>query len=364
MASKLNQMLGYRNMSSVVRSPDGGLPASFPQAFLTLTKQVDGDSTAWDIYESTRQSAKITAPGSAAVQVTQMGVSNRAAKLLHSFESMRHSAEVLLSLRKAGDTVLDSKGAMELARQSAEFKRRFQNLRIAAVLSGLTLGKIYLKQDTTGPGFQILPSSSGATVTIDLGVPAANLTTLNGIIDFTWNSGNASLSIAKQIEAIQDVQVQAGNPAIKYAIYGPGVINAVRADPLTAAIIAGNPQIANGFASGVVPNLYGLTWIPATGDFIEAPDGTKTKMLTNKCIFVPEITRDWYEMHEGSSAVPNSYGAASDAADAASLVDVIYGMFSYAKIIDNPVGIEHFCGDKFLPTFKVPTNVFCGTVLS
>lgn len=364
MASKLNQMLGYRNMSSVVRSPDSGLPASFPKEFLTLTKPVDGDSTAWDIYESTRQCAKITAAGSSAVQVTQMGVSNRAAKLLHSFESMRHAAEVLISLRKAGDNVLDSKGAQELARQTAEFKRRFQNLRIAAVLSGLTLGKIYLKADTTGPGFQILPSASGATVTIDLGVPAANLTNLNGIIAHTWNSGNSSLSIANQIEGIQDVQVQAGNPAIKYAIYGPGVLNAVRSDPLTAAIIAGNPQISNGFASGVIPGLYGLTWIPATGDFIEAPDGTKTKMLTNKCIFVPEITRDWYEMHEGSSAVPNSFDAADDAADAAAMIDIVYGMFSYATINKDPVGIQHYCGDKFLPTFKVPTNVFCGTVLS
>ncbi len=54
--------------------------------------------------------------------------------------------------------------------------------------------------------------------------------------------------------------------------------------------------------------------------------------------------------------------APTDRAAAASAA-MQFGMFSYAKVTDNPVTVRHFAGDTFLPVLKVPAAVWIADVV-
>jgi hypothetical protein len=81
--------------------------------------------------------------------------------------------------------------------------------------------------------------------------------------------------------------------------------------------------------------------------------------VTDHITFTPEPRSNWWEMLEGTHAIPTNIGNIyADASAARAGIEEVTGRFSYAKVTDNPVGIDHFAGDTFLPTAKVPANIY------
>ncbi len=353
--NKLQKLMAGRELSAAINNPAGGLPNGYPAAFMTRTRRVVGSTASWRIYPNSRTASSITSYGSPAVLVGNKGFSTQSAAMIHSFEEQRFGQDIFNGLEDLNGN-MDEMGVTELTRQTADFKRRFQNTRVHCLQSGLIQGKIYKA------GTQLLPSSVGSTETIDLGVPATNLGQLNGMITESWAS--ATPKIHTHIESIQRDAVKRGNPPIKFAFYGGGIAQALINDPATAKLIQGNPAIAAAFATGVIPGLYGLTWVPVPAQFFEAEDGTKTDMTTNKVTFCPDPAEgDWYEMLLGSYAIPGGVWKAGSAEEMAANLIRVYGMFSYAGMDMNPPSIRQFAGDTFLPVFKVPSAVYTGTVI-
>jgi len=353
----LLKLMGGRVLSEAINSPDGGLPNSFPPGFFTKTRPKMGNIASWKIYPNTRASAAETTYGGPAKHTGAQGFSTRSSIMLHGFEDQTFGQDVFNQLMALGGG-FDELGKQELARQTADFRRRFMNKRIAALQSMLALGKVYKN------GTQLLPSSSGSTDAIDFGVPANNTGNCNGIISVKWDQTTST--VLTNVEQLQSVAVKNGNPPLRYAFYGVGVANALINDPTTAALIKGgmsqNDQLYN---TGRPGNAYGLTWIPVGTQFFDNGAGTQTDMFSKLCVFTPDPNEgNWYEMQEGSYAVPTSGNIAADAQSLADNLQTVYGMFSYARMQTNPVGVQQFAGDTFLPCLTVPSAIFSATVLT
>ena len=353
--NKLQQLMGSRELSSAINSPLGGLPNGFPVGFMTRTRKIRGAAASWKQYPNTRVAATVGTYGGPSQHVDNAGFSTRSAVALHSFEDQIFGQDVFNTLDSVGGGA-DEMGIAELQRQTADFKRRFMNLRIHALQSVLALGAIYKA------GKSVLPSSSGATETIDMAVPANNKGTCNGIIGTKWDQTTAT--VLTDIDELQAQQVKNGNPPLRYAYYGQGVPEALIGNPVIAKLIAGSNTLADGFTNGI-PDAMKMKWLPVGSMFHESASGTQTDMFSKLCVFTPDpLEGDWYEMLEGSYAVPSSPGMSADAASLASNLETRYGMFSYAEFTKNPVGIQQFAGDTFLPVLKVPSAIFIATVLT
>lgn len=353
--NKLQQLMGSRELSSAINTPSGGLPNGFPPGFFTRTRKIRGAAASWKQYPNTRVAASIGTYGGSSKNVDNAGFSTRSAVAIHSFESQQFGQDVFNTLDGVGGGA-DEMGIAELQRQTADFRRRFVNLRIHALQSTLALGAIYKAGGT------VLPTSSGATETIDMGVPANNKGTCNGIIGTKWDQPTAT--VLTDIDELQAAQVKAGNPPLRYAYYGQGVPEALINNPAIAKLIAGSNSLADGFASGI-PDALKMKWLPVGSMFHESAAGVQTDMFSKLCVFTPDpLEGDWYEMLEGSYSVPSAPGMAADAASLAANLETRYGMFSYAEFSKDPVGIKQYAGDTFLPVLKVPSAVFIATVLT
>ena len=362
---RTSDVFGIAGQTAAIQNPNGAIPDNLPSSFYTLTKDVDGDTVNVDIRQNSQETTAFGGYNSAPVTVAPVASSRKPFRLLYTANEMRHDPSILTRLRKMGTNDIDPKGINWIGEQIADAQRRLKTNRNHALLSALSLGNIHLDKNTNGNGYSLLPSSSGADITIDMGVPAANLGNLGGIINATWDAGTPGKP-KKHIEAVQNAQAQAGNPPIKYAIYGNGVLDALGNDALTASLIRGaSPDLAQGFRGTQAISLYGLTWIPAYTSFVTSAAGaTKTNILDKKVIFCPEPTRDWYEMAQGSVAIAMNNNASTDVSAALDSIETMYGMWSMMRAEGVPASLCHYFGDVFLPTFKVPSNVYCATVLT
>ena len=80
-------------------------------------------------------------------------------------------------------------------------------------------------------------------------------------------------------------------------------------------------------------------------------------------MFTPKVERSWYQYVEGSKLIPTALGDVGKDTDAeVRNLKKVFGFFSYATMTHNPVGIQHFAGDVFLPIIAAPYAVAIGDV--
>lgn len=359
MSKTIQQILGGGNMTGVIQSVKSGLPNLLPPGFTTPTRKVVGNTARYRKVEGGRELARLVQYGAPAALVGRRGVSEVAVSLLHSFESMRHDPLVLQNLTRLDSEELQALAIDEIDRQSMEFKRRFENLRLSAIYAALSGGKVWF--DAAGG---LLFSETGAAVTIDYGVPAANRDGLGGIIAASW--ATASTDILGDVQAIKKKALQTTGYPLAHAFYGANVAGYLAGNTAASAYITGTPSLATQrYTSGEVPaGFAGLAWHPVYAAFgVDAAGNVGEFFGGDTVVFTPEPSPDWWELVEGSYLVPTSVGRISeDAGEAAASLALKFGMFSYAKVTDNPVTVEHFAGDTFLPILKVPGAVFIADV--
>ena len=354
MAKTIQQLLAAPNMIGVIQSIKTGVPNPFDPAFMSLTAPTAGDSGHYFKVEGTRQTAQLVQYGSESVRRSQVGVTRQSVKLLHTFLHQLHDPIVLQNILQLDSPGVQAMGQAEIDRQAALFATLFDNLRISAVACMLCKGAVYF--DGNG---NLLPTSSGAVVTVDYGVPAANKDQVSTLVDVKWDTVTAN--IGKQLQNIKDFALRTTGYDLTTAYYGSSVAGWIMANNYTQALAAGNPAISASLLQNTLPDgLFGLKWRPAGSSFFVDADGTaQTLCAADTVILTPDPTRDWYELLEGTYLVPNALGTVSAGASAAlSGVTIARGKFQYAKVLDDPVTVKHNAGDTFLPVLKVPAAIF------
>ena len=359
MSKPLQQILGGANMTGVIQSVKSGLPNLLPAGFTTPTRKVVGNTARYRKVDGNRELARLVQYGAPAALVGRRGVTETAVSLLHSFESIQHDPLVLQNLTRLDSEELQALAVDEIDRQSMEFKRRFENLRLCAIYSALSDGKLWFDA-----GGNLLFTSAGAAVTVDYGVPAGNRDQLGGIIGASW--GVAGTDLIGDVQAIKKAALQTTGYPLAHAFYGANVPGYLANNTAAKAYITGTPALATqSYTSGEIPaGFAGLKWHPVYAAFGVDGAGTVTEFFgADTVVFTPEPSPDWWELIEGSYLVPTSIGKISeDPASSAASLSMQFGMFSYAKVTDNPVTVEHFAGDTFLPVLKVPAAVYIADV--
>lgn len=363
MAKTLDQTIGYESLCGIINDPSGGVPEDIlPSPFLKLITPTVGDTAKWTVSPNSRRAAASVNYGSPARTDTKSGIATRHAKCIHAFNNILHDVNTLTMLRQFDNPMVQTRGQQLIDAQTVTFRQKLNNLRVSSVYSAMRYGAIYLDGDG-----ELLPSSSGAVQTIDLAVPANNKNQCNGAITASW--ATATTDIAGNIATIQSNARKISGLPIRHAFYGKAIPSYIAANNVYKELMKADVQLASALRAGTIPTGFGnsqIQWHPIYDAFFEDSAGTNQSWFPDDyVVFTPEPSLDWYTMVEGTYEVPtNLGGVAADAAGAVGSFATKQGMFSYAKITDNPSGIQHFMGDTFLPVFKVPSAIFIADTIA
>ncbi len=363
MAKTLEQILGLVPLTGLIKAITTGIPQPLPNKFFTTTKKTEGDSGRYTQVTGGRQTARLVMYGAPAVRRNLRDVASKDVKLMHTFEEQALSPLTLQRLRNYEDYNIQNMGIEEVARQGLEFRTLFDNLRIAAVQQTLANGVIYY--DGNG---NLLPTSSGAVVTVSFGMLAANQNQLNvfgtgNIINFSWKLTNTD--IPGQIRQLKKAALKLTGYPLKHVMYGANVPSYITQNDYCLDYLARNPRMNADFVgSGEIPaGFLDLDWHAVyEGFYNDSNDVSQSIWSDDACVFTPEVGADWWEIMEGSYLAPTSINPMTNAEAALGTLRKVYGMGGYGMVTHNPVGVTDFYFDTFLPILKVPNAIFQGVV--
>ncbi len=362
----LQDVLGGPNLCGVIQGTATGIPNVFPPAFYAVDKTVDRDTGEYTRVSGTRTVARIAAYGSPSQQRQLRGLEAVPVKLIHTVESFLLPTADYLNLLQYEDTAKQKRGIQEVTRQVREFRKNFDNLRVASLTQMLFQGSIYWD----GAG-NLLPNSTGAKTIANFGVPAGNqgqldpLSQGSNVIDTSWD--NAAANIDKNLLTLRQIATRLTGYPLKYAFYGRNVPTYLTNNTKLQNYFIRDPgDNAQYLSTADIPSpLLGLEWRPAYDAFFEDATGTLQNLVgDDQVVFTPEPSSDWIGWLEGTYPVPTNLGnVAQDAAESLrSSVTTASGMFAYGVVNTDPVTVKMVAGDTFLPVLKVPKAIFIATV--
>jgi hypothetical protein len=364
MAGTLQSVLAGRVLTGGIQAikpglPEVGLPPGLvnPPTAPVGNPATGGDYGVYRKVEGTRKTAKQAHRASPSRARTMSGVTEVPVKLISSSEHIEIKAETLMCLENDRGEI-QKLGEDEVKRQVAECKQLQLNLRYASTASAFAIGHIYYDADG-----DLLHSSSNAVIDVDMAIPANNINQLNGIIDVSW--ANSAAGVVKQIGNLKKQSMIDTGYALKHALYGSNIVNAILNNSQLVDLINANPAYQTAFASGEVPaGFLGFTWWPAYNFFFEDDDGTnRTIFDAEEVCFIPDIGPEWFEVLEGGTPVPSTFGIESDLSAMMRSCTIARGMYAYAVGTVDPVAGKMVYGDCFLPVIKVPGAVYRATVI-
>lgn len=358
----LQAILGGRTLTGVIQSVKPGLAEESLAGFMDMTgRTVEGDSGEYVKVEGSRKTARIAAYGSPSRRRSLSGVSNVPVKLIHSAENIEIKGHTLTNLMSP-DGVRQRLGESEVGRQTRESGQLQRNLRVAATMSALGQGFIYADNDGN-----LLPSSSGASITVDFQVPAGNKNALDvlgtgAVIAASWATNTTDIPGHMATLKAQARKLNGFVPTRAY--YGANVRKYILDNLACQQLINANPLLQNGFASGVIPDGFlGFRWRDAQDWFyVDDAGAVQSFVGADNIIFTPEPSAEWWEVLQGTTPVPRGMGAGQDANEVLADIEPVAGMFSYAYLTKDPVGITQVYGDTFLPVLKVPAAIYIADV--
>lgn len=356
MSKSLEEVLGYVSLTGVVQKIKTGIPDFLPPQFFSMApKKVVGTSGRYVQVKGTRRVARLTHYGAGARKRELKAIEQKDVKLLHAFEYIQMDPLVLQWLRAYEEYVVNM-GIEEVDRQSKEFKAYFDNLDLSMVYSMLANGAIYFNDDGN-----LLPSSSGAEITIEFNIPAANKNQLNGIISASW--ANANTDIPLQLRNLKSQALKDSGYELKYCFYGKNVPTYLTQNNYVLDYLARNPTLAAPFLErNEIPNgLFGFQWWPVYSSFFEDASGTNQEFFgADAVVFAPEINSDVFDRMEGSYQVPSTFNVTANIMAALNTMKTVHGDFGYGKPSDNPLGIQLFYGTTKLSVWKVEPALYIG----
>lgn len=356
MAKTLQQILGQVYLTKLVEDVKTGIPDRLPPAFSSVKRAVPMDSGRYTRMAGVRTTARRTEYGSSPVQRKLQPVGSFDVKLLNFAEEIRLSVPDYMSLRGYTNYGPMERGMEEVRRQAKLFRDVFDNTRLALVYSMLANGKIWF--DSEG---NILPTSSGASLTVDYGVNANNQNQLNSIITASW--ATAGTDIPVQLRNLKKRSAQLTGYPLKYAFYGVNIPSYFANNTAVQVYLSRNPSMNDEWLRsqhGEIPDgLFGFTWVPVYEAFYEDSGGTNREFFgVDAVIFTPEIDASVYENIEGTNPVPTSFQPQESLESARGSFADRVGMYSYATAVAKPATADIVAGDCSLPAWLIPDCLF------
>ena len=357
----IQDILSWRNISESIVKVETGIPDRLPPAFSTVKEQVSGDRTTWVTFRGQRQLARRGEYATPSKSRTRRPIGEQSATCLHFPEHIKIQHELHLRLRNPNDLLAQKMARDLLARAGADHRTLFDNTRIAVTTLMLSLGYCYFDEDGT-----VLPSSSGAGLTLDYGIGANNRNQLNGIIDTSWD--NPTAPIIQHITNIKIKNRQNTGRETKHAFYGKNIANYLFTNNTLKTYWQFNSKMYESFAAdpGMIPKGFaGLEWHPMGDTFFDDSTDTVQQIWDNDQVtFTPEIDRNVYTLFEGSLVAP-VYGAPTISGDllgAVSNFQEVFGMGGYCVPEVDPVGLKYVMFDTFIPVWKNELDMFIADV--
>ena len=354
-------ILGWRNISTAVQKVETGIPNRLPPEFMSLTEDVLGDKTTYVTFYGQRQTARRAEYGAQSRARTLKQIGEQSVNLLHFAEHIKIRQELFMRLRNPNDLMAQQLAQQEIARHGADFRTLFDNTRVAAIAFMLTTGYVYF--DANG---NILPTSSGASLTIDYGIGANNRNQLNGLISGSW--ATTATNIIQDIENVRVQMRRNTGRTLKNIYYGKNVANYLFKNDTLKAYWQFNSKQLEAFNANPtrVPNNFNeCNWVYLGDMFYEDANGAVQPIIGDDAvIFAPEIDRNVYTLYQGSITAPK-YGlptVAENLMGAVNGYEIVYGLGGYAVPEVDPVGIKEVYFDTFLPTWKSPLDLFIADV--
>lgn len=357
MARTLQDVLGHVYLGGLVRGVQTGIPNVLPPAFFNVTEKTYGDATRYTRVTGTRQTARRTERNAPSRKRTLLPVGEFDVKMPTVKENISLDVDTYQRLRSYTAYEFD-RGRMEVERQASEFRALFDNHRVAMVCSALANGKVWY--DTDG---NLLPTSSGAAVTIDFGVAATHQGSLNSIIAASWATPTTDISL--HIRNLKLAAIKETGYRIKYCMYGKNVPTYLAANNYFKDWLIRNPVANQGWldtgGSEIPQGFQNLTWIPVWESFYEDANGTNQELFgADAIIFFPEIDSTWWEFREGSYPNPTAFGPMGNLPGCVNSFEQVYGMSSYAKPQDDPPTATLVGVDVCLGIIKNPSVIWQG----
>lgn len=362
MSTTIDKILHARNLVGMIQAVKPGVTEVLPDGFLSITpKRIIGNTGTYKKVSGRRDVALAVQYGSPSRVASMKGVSDVQFTAWHSFMHMNHPAAVYAQLASGMTGQFDS-GRSEIMRQTRDFAQIFENARAALRHSALFSGKIYLAE-----GGGLLPSSSGAVVTIDFGVPSGNQNQLDidgagAVIGAPW--GTAGTSIIGDLEDLRDRMTKATGYVPRHIFFGSNIRGYLMNNTEIGKLLQSDAGLASSMRSRSF-DFLDFTWHAASGAFYEDTSGTVRSWVGADTIVVtPDPSADWWEPVEGSFMVPGMGADQTfmDGEAALGGLEQVYGRFSYAELLKDPPGIKQYFGDTYLPLLKVPSAIAIGDV--
>lgn len=377
MPKTLMQILGGKNLCGVIQRIKPGIPMDIlPAGFSRVTRTIKGHVGTYFMVTGTRKTARLAAYGSPSKTRELSGIEEKPITLFHTIENIMHSPSTLMLLKSMQDQE-QRLGEAEVARQTAEFKQLFANLRFAAIYLAIANGEIYydndgnlLASDTANKVDFGVPAVSGTGVGNKGALAAARGTdSIIGAVGYSganylWSTTGTGIHL--QLKSLKKVARKLTGYPLKYAFYGENILDYFLKNTVILNIMNRNAKIQDSILGGEIPDGFlGFNWIDVNQAFFEDSSGINQEIFdADTIVFTPEVDRTWYDFLEGTYPIPTNVGnLTAGSIEALATIMIKAGMFSYGKVTEDPVGIKQVAGDTFLPIIKVPKAMFIAKVV-
>jgi len=360
----LESLFAGRNLTRRVQGIKSGLKLSIPTEFLTPNDEAIGNVAEWFEFDGNRKMAQVVAQDSPAKRVGHQGARKRSATCLRSFEKQAFAMNKLQNLMQVEGEQRDNLGAQYINRQTQELKQRLTNLKQSSAQSMLFRFGVHFDENGS-----LLPSSTGATVSVTPEIAAGQQGQLDilgegAIIGASW--ATASTDIIGHLESIVEQMFRLAGWTITEAFYGKNIPKHIATNDGAKEYINRTPALATQrfeSANKVPDGFQELNWHKASNTQYLDESGAWQKLLgDDEIVFTPAPSPEWWANFRGTEMVPNGVVAAqgnvSDAVSMLSNVSQVSGEFSYAAMSHDPLSIEQFVGDNFLPVIRA-TKAVC-----
>ncbi len=358
----LESFLSWNALTDTVRVVKPGVPDVFPKEFYSITKEVLGNKLEYVQLYGTRKLANRVPYGAPGKAISKTILTNKQVELVAIKNQMVFDQEMVTYLRDFTKWEAQRLRCIDLLREQGEqFRVRFENTRRTSLGIFLATGKNWWDAD-----YNMLPTSSGASVTIDQGIPAANIGTIadtysagGQIVNSSW--ALPTTDIVTQINNLKTLAVkQGGGYMLENAFYGRNVAGNISQNQSAKAFFPFDLPMAQAITKmGMVPKGFlDLEWVPVQNAFYDTEAGVSTEYFpADQVTFHPVVSKDTYTMYEGTTIVPGLFGVHPDAVAALNAMQDVTGMgrFAYWTDAQQIVDVGFDC---FMPLMKLPASVF------
>lgn len=354
----LEELFSFRQISATIESVATGIPNPLPPAFVSIKEQVVGNETTFHTTYGERRLVSRTEYAAPSKPASQKKIGQKPLILTSFANHVAIDPQKYVMLRQIAslEPVAKAMANEFIDKVVLDHKTMFENNRIAHQIQ--LLGKGIYWYDSTGA---LLQTSSGAVVTVDMGVPATNKNQLGGIINAPWSDPSAN--IYQQLENLKKRQKQLTGHPLEYAYYGNNIASYIFQNTSFKQYFNFNQPYLQAFANkpGTIPNGFmDLQWIPMRDSFYELEDETKVQLWDDDQVsFTPEITKNVYTLFEGSVLCPTFVGVQQGTEVTSELK---YGICGYAVHTLDPISMKLVMNDNVQPMWKNPNDLVIADV--